>query len=880
MELQLTVNDNFFAELTQRLWKNSSDVVRELVQNAYDADASKVIVTFLPNGLIVEDDGGMDPARLRSFLQVGGTHEDVEFTARGRRVVGKYRVGRLSALGAFSRMLVRTRLDDYHVSFEFSVEDLHRLSQGTVNIDDRGRAPLKRNGTEISLVEQTAETKFDEVMTALVQQPILRTPGFEVYVRRASEFEEWNLEGAERVLPRDIPGIKLEVNIVGPLAITGLVTIAADSALPLSEEDRGIGIVTSSHLVERSLFGYENSPYRFDRVTGYVECIPPGTIVAGHYKSIDQYVVGEKCLGQNGRAGITATFSRHYSGQLVAVKGEGVLRTATTPEHPILVVTRKYRTTKRGRRIMPLTEPRWKPAKDLIPVRGAKGGDYLVIPRTSGWIKSNEIDLQQFTNSHGRRTALGMGAPLKLPLNKETAWLLGLYVAEGSCGKDRLYFSLGKHERVMETKIGEIAGRLGYKTYTSETRTEINVTLFSNLLARGLSEWCGRGASNKRIPDFILYHVDDGLLRAFWDGYMAGDGYVNSRRRQPEQVANTTSRVLALQFQLLAARLGRFVKLYYKAVHPNAIIEGRTVRQQNQYYLACAMNAAARKQFVVTEQHILVPVKEVSADTYDGPVYNLETSDSSYLANNIIVHNCNQLKTTFGAKDRVVEDQTYRLFHEQMRQFLSRKVVPALKDAELRHIGKLEVKTLRHVDRILGEALVKVASDMLPSQPLSPEAMKALAPTVIKRTKESTVLLIPQGATGASPLPGSGADKEVVVSEVGGAQEIIERSENARPDGERRVGHYLHDVGIAVFIYEDKNDSRPSYNDPSFVIQGVRVKAVFVNKLHPSYARCERTGGLVNHLVTLIAHELVAISDQNNVPAVQLINKIYGTALA
>ena len=177
-----------------------------------------------------------------------------------------------SALGAFSRMLVRTRLNDYHVSFEFSVEDLHRLSQGTVNIDDRGRAPLKRNGTEISLVEQTAETKFDEVMTALVQQPILRTPGFEVYVgvHRIRGVEPRGRRA--RVLPRDIPGIKLEVNIVGPLAITGLVTIAADSALPLSEEDRGIGIVTSSHLVERILFGYENSPYRFDRVTGYVDC--------------------------------------------------------------------------------------------------------------------------------------------------------------------------------------------------------------------------------------------------------------------------------------------------------------------------------------------------------------------------------------------------------------------------------------------------------------------------------------------------------------------------------------------------------------------------------------------------------------------------------
>ncbi len=39
-------------------------------------------------------------------------------------------------------------------------------------------------------------------------------------------------------------------------------------------------------------------------------------------------------------------------------------------------------------------------------------------------------------------------------------------------------------------------------------------------------------------------------------------------------------------------------------------------------------------------------------------------------------------------------------------------------------------------------------------------------------------------------------------------------------------------------------------------------------------------GGLVNHLVTLIAHELVAISDRDNLPTVQLINKIYGTAIA
>ena len=42
---------SFLPELVQRLSRNTAQSVLELVQNSYDADATRVLVTFLPDGL-------------------------------------------------------------------------------------------------------------------------------------------------------------------------------------------------------------------------------------------------------------------------------------------------------------------------------------------------------------------------------------------------------------------------------------------------------------------------------------------------------------------------------------------------------------------------------------------------------------------------------------------------------------------------------------------------------------------------------------------------------------------------------------------------------------------------------------------------------------
>jgi hypothetical protein len=75
-----------------------------------------------------------------------------------------------------------------------------------------------------------------------------------------------------------------------------------------------------------------------------------------------------------------------------------------------------------------------------------------------------------------------------------------------------------------------------------------------------LSVWCGRGAHNKQVPHFILHHKNKEVLSAFLDGYWAGDGCVEHRQYGAlRQMAITASSKLALEIQLLGARLGHYI---------------------------------------------------------------------------------------------------------------------------------------------------------------------------------------------------------------------------------------------------------------------------------------------------------------------------------
>lgn len=403
-------------------------------------------------------------------------------------------------------------------------------------------------------------------------------------------------------------------------------------------------------------------------------CVPPGTIILGDNKTIEALEVGDSVAGLEGLTDVKETFNRPYYGPVVVIDGCGLLPLRLTPEHPVLTVTgheiRRNRHNRRRR--IKFGVPTWKPAENISTGRIYDGDsrDYLVVPRVKGTVNSAELDLNPYTSERGRATARGQGYPLTLPFDEDSAWLLGLYVAEGSSTAKGPELYLGKHEGDLAQKIMMIARKWGYSPYISQKTTAMAVGIPSRLLARALPDWCGSGARNKRIPDFILYHKDERLLTSFLTGYLDGDGY--SRPEKPHiRNANTVSQILALQLQLLATRLGYTsgISAYEGKTH---LIGDRSVSGHTIYCVIITMRRTSKPKYKmrIMDDFMLVPVFGVTKECHHGTVHNLHTRDESYLVSNAVVHNCHRL---VGSDEAIksLTDVTQREIERQVQERLA-----------------------------------------------------------------------------------------------------------------------------------------------------------------------------------------------------------------
>ncbi len=379
-------------------------------------------------------------------------------------------------------------------------------------------------------------------------------------------------------------------------------------------------------------------------------CVPPDTVILGDNKPISEYMVGNQAVGSTGHVGVTQTFTRRFEGDLVQITGRGMLPLLVTPEHPILVTERKVsggKGTYTGRTV-------WKEAGDLAPAPPVKDGDRylypsgahdcLLIPRVQGFVNSRELALEQFATARGLNIVRGRGGnpPLRFPLTADTAWLLGLYTAEGWTTKNHdVFFAFGHDEDGLVRRTSKLAEALGYSPQVKVRETTTVVRFSSSIMARALRAWCGHLAVNKKIPDFLLYHEDLGLLKSFIDGYLAGDGSRSADPRGPHyDRADTVSKVLALQLQIAYARMGQFARLSLSHRGGESLLLGRVVNTHDTYSLAVMTSERKCADFAVTQDFITVPIRRISKVPYAGPVHNLETTDNTYLASNAVVHNC------------------------------------------------------------------------------------------------------------------------------------------------------------------------------------------------------------------------------------------------
>jgi intein/homing endonuclease len=371
-------------------------------------------------------------------------------------------------------------------------------------------------------------------------------------------------------------------------------------------------------------------------------CVKPDVILLGDNKLITECSVDDRTIGFTGLNAINDVMTRPYRGQMIRIRAKGMLPFETTPEHPIL--TRE--SFSKGGILSYLTDLTWKEARDLRVKKAEIDGDYLVIPRIKGAFDQDTIDLSNFVKPRDISMIKAKHVPISFPINSESAWLFGLYVAEGSTSANGPQFHLNIAETEIENKLVRIIHDLGYtsRSITNEEQHGLRIIVNSRILNRVFPEWFGRGAANKRVPDFILYHKDIQVIRSFLDGYLMGDGslgysYAPLYKSIEKTIvsAATVSKVLAMQIQLLFARLGILVSIIERKSNEKGMIQGRTVNQRLSYLMSYSTHGTYSKVF---DDHIATPIRAIDNVEYAGNVFNVETTDNTYLVSNAVVHNC------------------------------------------------------------------------------------------------------------------------------------------------------------------------------------------------------------------------------------------------
>lgn len=182
---ELATDDRVLARISDGIYRQPASALRELISNAYDADATSVIIsTDAPRfeTISVKDDGlGMDERALVHLIHhIGGSAKRMPIgadlgitdpknfarTPSGRKLIGKIGIGLFSVAqlgrkfqiitkkeGAKFRLVADVQLKTYSEDRELQEDPESRIRTGTVTIRSVRAEDAKSHGTEIILLK-------------------------------------------------------------------------------------------------------------------------------------------------------------------------------------------------------------------------------------------------------------------------------------------------------------------------------------------------------------------------------------------------------------------------------------------------------------------------------------------------------------------------------------------------------------------------------------------------------------------------------------------------------------------------------------------------------------------------------------------------------
>lgn len=300
-----------------------------------------------------------------------------------------------------------------------------------------------------------------------------------------------------------------------------------------------------------------------------------------HFKDLDIDLDKIACLIGGDRLEFhkaTEKFEYYYDGLMYQLKTRGV-DLLVTPNHKLYVAkadivggktcsSEESYNRKEYPFILDTYETLFKKQKKFK--KGAiwegKNPEVFVLPEYSNsWIAHNSFE----------RTHISPELHLDM---KKWVEMLGWYVAEGSCDKSQVTFSLNGLSDEPE-RVSKLLSDLGFESKFTKDGSRGIANTYSVQLQKWLEEHCGKLAENKRAPDFIK-ELSPNIIKIFLDALYEGDGH----RTATAYILTTVSPKLADDVMELLLKAGYCSGIYSRFRNEEKFIRGRQIKRNFKVY--------------------------------------------------------------------------------------------------------------------------------------------------------------------------------------------------------------------------------------------------------------------------------------------------------
>lgn len=456
--------------------------------------------------------------------------------------------------------------------------------------------------------------------------------------------------------------------------------------------------IYSSRIVEEfKTFIWKNN--KAQAMKGYADdlCVTGDTFIQtlSGVKPIIDVNVGDMVLTHRGRYRPVLKKFVNYKTEYSVLKSAGNLDLNITSNHPIYVSKRSKATWKDWEKTaswVKLSEPEFLPIEKFE--NGIKHYTTSVVAHEIT-ANINSVNLLSYTKRKGfyvtenglikqnivRRTAYNkpckeftqnnpkfISIPEHLPVNEKFCFILGYYLAEGSCYKNGISFAFNSlKEQAMAGEVKKYFDNLGFSTSIyNDPSTNSSALMIHSVLLKDFFHSFGKSSDKHLSPEFLSLPAEK--LFQILVGYLAGDGCIT---KTGAIRASSISPNIVFLMRNICLINGISSSLWSsKNCEKSATFRGKTCSVKKQYVITINSFDAQKIVSSLIEQK-----KDVSYLAYGEyknkksnqsmckirtgyqhneinhienailpipiPLYNLEVEeDNSYVANGIVVHNC------------------------------------------------------------------------------------------------------------------------------------------------------------------------------------------------------------------------------------------------